>query len=230
MVCSRFNFLVVVSWVLLSCGRCLLAGEPVTGEPTSGAASADLRDFPQGWQNGWETGQKNWYHHASQGTMMIPLDWFMALEQPSIEPTAKPEMFSDPDYLSQFGFLRSVKDDKYNADNLPVGFAISQNWVDPNKKTPSRPFKALGLTCAACHTSEITYGGTRLRIEGGSAMIDLGAFQKALGLSLLITNSSSKKFEAFADRWFQRQGLPPAMEGTIIRVSSAATAVFTPCK
>jgi mono/diheme cytochrome c family protein len=194
----------ILSLLLFNCGW------GVAAEPAVEYQKASARQLHQGWKPGWETGQSNWFHHASQGTMMVPYVWFMALEQPTIDP-AMPDMgmFKDPEYLSQFGFIPSVQDQKYNPGNLPIGFAIADNWVDPNNKTPSRPFKALGLTCAACHTSLITHQGTRLQIEGGSARIDLTAFQKALGLSLLITNSSSKKFDAFAKRCLDLQVLPP---------------------
>ena len=163
----------------------------------------------QNWKSGWDDSGKNWFHHASQGTMMVPYDTFLALEQPTTDP-ALPTMplFSAPMYLSQFGFLRSEKDENYNPDNLPIGFAITKEWDDPN--TPAKdPMKALGLTCAACHTSEITYKNSRLRIEGGSAMINIGAFQQALSASVFITNSSTQKFEAFANRIFGPKNLPP---------------------
>jgi hypothetical protein len=175
-------------------------GWVAAAEPKADYQPTDVRNLDQGWMPGWEAGQSNWFHHASQGTMMLPYDWFMALEQPTTDP-AMPDsgLFSDPNYLSQFGFIRSKRDPHYNPGNLPIGFAIADNWVDPN--TPNeRPFKALGLSCAACHTSQITYQGTRLRIDGGSAMIEIGAFQKKLGLALIITNSSTKKFDRFADR------------------------------
>ncbi len=203
---TRTLLFIILSLLLLNCGR------GVAGEPADTVQAHSVQHLDQGWKPGWKNGQTNWYHHASQGTMIVPYDWFMALEQPSIDPAAEPKLFSDPDYLSQFGFLRSKADTKYNPGNLPIGFAIADNWVDPNNTAPTRPVKAVGLTCAACHTSEITYKKTRLRIEGGSAMINLGAFQKALGMSLLITNSSAKKFEAFAKRWFASQGLPTELE------------------
>jgi mono/diheme cytochrome c family protein len=166
----------------------------------------------QNWQAGWEVGQTDWFHHASQGTMIVPFDWFMSLEQPTLTPAAKPQLFSDPKYLQQFGFLPGEQHPKYNPGNLPIGFAIAHNWVDPNNTQPTPPVAAVGLTCAACHTSEITYQQHRVRIEGGSPMINLGAFQKALGTSLLITNSSAQRFERFANRWWEKQKLPPQME------------------
>ena len=43
---------------------------------------------------------------------------------------------------------------------------------------------ALGLTCAACHTGQIHYNGTSLRIDGAPAMIDLANLERIIGLSI----------------------------------------------
>ncbi len=169
------------------------------------AQTDNLVKLDQNWKPGWKRDEANWYHHASQGTMLMPYDWFMALEQPNATPSNEPKMFSDPKFLRQFGFLPSEPNDIYNPGNLPVGFAITDNWVDPNNTVPKLPVRALGLTCAACHTGEIKYGDHRIRIEGGSAMINIGAFQKALGQALFLTNSSSEKFNAFTNRWYTSQ-------------------------
>ncbi len=195
MLCYR-TVALVFAGILLSTFR-VNGADPI--EPA-------LKFLEQNWKSGWADGEASWYHHASQGTMMIPYDWFMALEQPSNIGSKEPKMFADPDYLSQFGFLRSLPDKKYNPGNLPIGFAISYGWVDPNNTTPKPPVKALGLTCAACHTGEITHGENRIRIEGGSSLINIGAFQTALMQALFNTNSNSEKFKAFAGRWLDSQG------------------------
>ena len=183
----------------------LMPSTAVYAQPT------ELVRLEQNWKLGWKNDGANWYHHASQGTMFMPYDWFMALEQPAAAPGGELKMFSDPQFLGQFGFLTSEKNDDYNPDNLPVGFAITDNWVDPNNTTPKPPVRVLGLTCAACHTGELVHKGRRIRIEGGSSMINIGAFQQALGQALFLTNSSSQKFQAFQDRWLKRQEIPTSM-------------------
>ena len=183
----------------------LISASAVYSQPT------EFVKLDQNWKPGWKNDEANWYHHASQGTMLMPYDWFMALEQPTA-PSGEPKLFSDPEFLSQFGFLNSEKNDVYNPGNLPIGFAITDNWVDPNNTTPKPPVRALGLTCAACHTGELIHNSRRIRIEGGSSMINLGAFQKALGQALFLTNSSSEKFQAFANRWLKSQEIPAAFE------------------
>lgn len=206
---QRFLSLTVCSLLLLSYGRLNSADGDDDYQPSN------VVHLDQGWPEGWKVGQSNWYHHASQGTIIVPYDWFVCLEQPTTQPDLpEQELFCKIEHLKKFGFLASVHDEKYNPDDLPVGFAIEDDFVDPNK--PNRPpYRAVGLTCAACHTSEITYQGTRIRIEGGSALIDISAFQKSLALSLIITNSSAKKFESFAQRVLKQSGaaaLPEAAQ------------------
>src|SRR5262249_38693893 len=62
----------------------------------------------------------------------------------------------------------------------------------------------VGLTCAACHTGQITYKDGNIlkaiRIEGGSAMINLSAFQDAIGQALWMTVNLSPRRDAFLRR------------------------------
>ena len=45
----------------------------------------------------------------------------------------------------------------------------------------------VGFTCAACHTGQLNYEGTGIRIEGGPALTDLGKFRTAVGQALFYT-------------------------------------------
>src|SRR2546421_8873267 len=58
--------------------------------------------------DGWQDAQRDWFHNVSQGTAtpFIRYEWFVALEQPAISLLEQP-LFSDPQYLERFGFLRS---------------------------------------------------------------------------------------------------------------------------
>ena len=127
----------------------------------------------------WTNEQRDQFHHTPQGTRLLPADWFMALEQPCLSPFGCGR-FSDPAYLSRFGFIPSATSE-LNPHGLPIGFAIDKDTVDPIAE-PGGP--VLGLTCAACHTGELHYGDYALQIEGAPGMIEVAAFQKALGLAL----------------------------------------------
>jgi hypothetical protein len=110
----------------------------------------------------------------------MPLSWFLSLERPDNE-----EMFL-ADGLARFGYLPNAKS-SVNPDGLPVGFTEDRNggtWV--------------GLTCAACHTSQIEYHGAVIRIDGGPTSADIYAFLAELSAALGSTLNDQVKFARFA--------------------------------
>ncbi len=154
----------------------------------------------------WSAEQRQWYHHASQGTATfgIPYEWFVALERPSLSPLPA-GLLADPDYLSQFGFIASPRG-PYNPSGLPVGFARGGEKIDPasgeawlNPATGAA-LTDVGLTCAGCHTGRIDYEGTAILINGGAAMTDLGAFRDRLGYAIGLTEALPLRFSRFATR------------------------------
>jgi len=166
-------------------------------------------------EQGWQPYERAWYHHADQGTLTfgIPLEFFAALEQP--EPSASgAEMLADPAYLDRFGFIAGKT-------GLPVGFAGSLGVVHPSTLQPwtnpgdGAPFNSLGLTCAACHTGRLVYQGKELLIDGGSALLNLGQFSKALGLSMVATEYNPFRWQRFAARVLGPEA--PAAADTALR-------------
>ncbi len=146
----------------------------------------------------WSEDQWQWWYHASQGSSfeaIIPYKWFMSLEKPSLSLFKPAGSFADPQYLAKFGFLPDYKN-KYNPDDLPVGFAKTENNFDPvSQKTHT----VIGFTCAACHTAQVNYKGKGIRIEGGPAMVELDKFKNALGYALLLTKIDPFRFNRFAE-------------------------------
>lgn len=117
------------------------AGKTSADEAYSGA----VRYLDQGWS----ADTANWWYFISQGTVFVPYEWFLALEQAEGQ-----ELFSAPGHMSRLGFLVDPPHSKYNPDGLPVGFAKRElaldqgiygcwegNWV--------------GFGCAACHTGQV---------------------------------------------------------------------------
>ena len=147
-------------------------------------------------EQGWTDGQRLHFHHTSQGTRLIPYDWFLALEQPCLSPFGC-DLFADNRYLARFGFLRSQTDPKLNPDGLPVGFARQENFYDPETKTT---YAVIGLTCAACHTGELHYGKYAVQIDGAPAMIEVTQFQKALLLAVGFTQKIPFRYGRFEKR------------------------------
>ena len=69
------------------------------------------------------------------------------------------------------------------------------DWVNPRT---GEKMTGLGFTCAACHTSRLTYGRTTLLVDGGPALTDLGKFRQGLGISILFTKYVPGRFDRFA--------------------------------
>ena len=150
----------------------------------------------------WTDAQRQQFHHTPQGTRLIPADWFKALEQPCFSPFGCGK-FADPAYLSRFGFIPSQAD-ALNPDGLPIGFALDKDFVDPIDKSA---VPVVGLTCAACHTGELHYGKYAVVVEGAPAMIEVAAFQKALGLALGFNTTFPFKYGRYGR--FERSVLGP---------------------
>lgn len=146
---------------------------------------------------GWGASERELYHYTSQGTVLAPLDWFRALERPG----QTGGLFSDPEYLEGFGFIQEPVS-RRNPHGLPIGLAVAPSGA-PAAGT-------VGLTCAACHTGELRYQGTRLRIAGGQSMLNTGVFGSALGVAMAETYDDPGKWERFSLRVLGAGALDPA--------------------
>jgi len=129
-------------------------------------------------EQGWGPLETIWYYFADQGSVLIPYETLVHLEQPGSD-----KAFTLPENLARFRFLSQRKTPN-NPDALPVGFARHGDRV--------------GLTCAACHTAQINYQGTAMRIDGAPAMIDLDAFLRELHAALRATLADEEKLARFA--------------------------------
>ncbi|WP_442505849.1 di-heme-cytochrome C peroxidase [Novipirellula sp. SH528] len=154
-------------------------------------------DAPVTYMNqNWSAEKRDNFYHASQGTVLMKADWFMALEQPTIKFVGRVGLMSDQDYLARFGFLKDDHSGEHNSSDLPVGFAVDDVTM-PHDGSKQR---VVGLTCAACHTGEIHYADHHLRIDGAAGLIDLEQFQNAVGAAFLLTIKNPLRFNRFADR------------------------------
>jgi RoxA-like, cytochrome c-like len=158
---------------------------------------------------GWSKELSDRHHHTSQGTKILPLSWFLALEQPVATPL-EVGRFASRDYQARFGFNYDdgpTKGDGRdpNQPDLPIGFAIEADFVAKYASPPiDTPTRIVGLTCAACHTGRIDMevGEGRYKavlVDGGSAMIRLSSFQQATALALFYTQLLPMRFNRFAD-------------------------------
>lgn len=148
---------------------------------------------------GWNAAQRSAWYAGTQGSRIMPLTWFDALEQP-----ASSAFFADPKFLASFGYLSE------STRRYPVGFAIDKQPDDALAVTKLRWYQGqrggkhaepwIGMNCSACHTGQITYNGTKLRIDGAPSLTDFQSFVEALDAALRETRADKGKWERFASR------------------------------
>jgi len=136
---------------------------------------------------GWSAERRSEFYYTPQGSRLIPYSWMLALEEPDSE-----RLFLDPSHLERLGYITEGAPSALNPDGLPIGF------VKEPSQASERPW--LGLTCAACHTGEVTLKGKRIRVDGGPSLADFQAFTTRLGQALDATLADPGKFERFAGR------------------------------
>ncbi|CBK40332.1 conserved exported protein of unknown function [Nitrospira defluvii] len=87
------------------------------------------------------------WHRTSAGTQLIPYDWLVALTDDSLaKGFAATGLIADPGH----------------PDKLPIGFSKTEGTTISTAQA--------GLTCAFCHTTQLTYKGQSMRIEGGPSL------------------------------------------------------------
>lgn len=178
----------------------------------------------------WRMDERREFYHQSQGSVLMPYEWFVALEQPEIKFVGSVGLFRAPDYLGRFGFLPDVTQDAGAGTSLrpvqceprtgatvtptdpayhcglPVGLSRARVTL---VQAPQAGEKAdvVGFTCAGCHTGELHHRGTAIRIEGASNIVDVTQFQSALGASLALTQRFPFRFTRFANRVLKARGV-----------------------
>lgn len=139
-------------------------------------------------EQNWTPSDSLWFYSTTQGSDLIPYDFFVALEQ-----TGKPVPFSSPENMNHYRYLPQ-KATSSNPDGLPVGMV-----ADTYKGK-----KYMGFSCAACHTSQINYNGMGIRIDGGQAAADMDSFMNDLDKALAATGKDEAKKKRFVEAVLKR--------------------------
>ena len=132
---------------------------------------------PQG--PNWTPATRLQFYSQDQGSQIMPLAWFEALKQPNGQPFAAAS-------LSRYGYLPNPASP---TPGLPVGFTVNG----------SGDRTMVGMTCAACHTRQISSGGIQYRIDGGPAIVDFQSFLADLDTAVATVLNSNAAFTAFAN-------------------------------
>jgi hypothetical protein len=130
----------------------------------------------------WTAATRADYYTRDQGSRMIALSWLKALKQPNGQPFLEGS-------LARYGYLPNPA----NANGLPVGFTSSGG----------SGLEAVGMTCSACHSRQITADGNSYRIDGGPAIVDFYSFLVDLDAAAGQVIASDGNFKAFASAVLQ---------------------------
>jgi len=149
-------------------------------------------------EQGWTPEERQLFYYHPQGSAQVMLAqlryaWFVNLEL-----AGSRERFAAPENMSRYGFLTDLRqqpDPAYNPGNLPVGMT---KYFDATVGA-----ELVDFTCSLCHTGELHYRGTAVRVDGGQSMHAItsmkpGQFQAELMLAMLATYWNPWKFDRFA--------------------------------
>ena len=173
---------------------------------TSASQPASADDEIVYLDQGWTDEERERFYYTTQGSQLIPYNWFLVLEQ-----AASDEPFKSDDNIRRLGFLPARAKSAHNPDVLPIGFAkddnpatvaysIKESFLGRGFRQSDYPRTNtwLGLTCAACHTSELRTVDITIRIDGGATLADTQQFIKELSDAVEATHQNDDKFARFA--------------------------------
>jgi hypothetical protein len=158
-----------MKFLLLAAGLCLSGG----GIAVAAAGPPTFLD--QG--KDWSPATRADFYSRDQGARMIPLAWLKALKTADGQPFLA-------DKLARYGYLPNPA----SAAGLPIGFTAAG---------PSGS-RSAGMTCAACHTRQISVEDKEYRVDGGPAITDFQAFLADLDAAVGRVLANEASFRAFA--------------------------------
>ena len=138
---------------------------------------------------GWSQADREMYYQTSQGSTALSYDIFLNLEVAGSQ-----ELFRSDANSERYGLTIQPANPRTNPDALPVGLSKTVVTQAPWSGT------YVGLTCSACHDSQLTYKGKRVRIDGGVGAFDLMSYIKALDDAMQATLADNAKFDRLAKR------------------------------
>ncbi len=163
-------------------------------DPDRGAIAIDNGEFEENYgtpvylDQGWTKEESLWYYNTTQGSNLIPYDFFLSLELPDSD-----ALFASNATFDKYRYLPQ-KATFFNPDGLAVGFT----------KDDYQGKDYIGYTCAACHTGQVNFEGKAIRIDGGPAMADMVGFLRLLEKSMKTALSDSTKQNRFVNAVIER--------------------------
>ena len=191
----------VAGLALLAAALCVGVGSP-TAEAEDKGRNATYAE------QGWSKAERAYWQHKPAGQILAPLAWLQSIEQAD-----SADMLLDEAQILRYNLLTSPRGPD-NPEGLPVGFAVNP----PGSAAAGQ----VGLTCAACHTGQITYRGKALRFDGGGTLSDIPGFVGSYYAALQATYDDPTKWSRFAARVASRAGTDnEALRGQVGQVLKA---------
>ena len=160
----------------------------------AGAALLNAQQREPALEQNWSSDERIEWEQASQGSRLIPYIWLKALQTAE----ARPIPFLDPSNIAKFRYLPGRRD-------LPLGFAVDDRPDEKLIRTRLRWYASqgdrerwVGMTCSACHTTEIDYGSRKLTVDGAGGMGDFQSFVEALNAAMKTTYDDPQRWARFA--------------------------------
>lgn len=157
------------------------------------AAADNYYGEPITVDQGWSEADRAFFYYAPQGSPILPLDYFLALEQPT-----SVSLFSDRAFLESLGMIY-WDDADANPEMLPVGLTVDRGRLGSEPQ--------LGMNCSACHVTEIRVGDSVVLVDGGVSHFDFWGFMTALDTALRVTAQDDERLRRFVGRLAERDHL-----------------------
>jgi hypothetical protein len=172
---------------------------------------------------GWSQADREMYYQISQGSTVLDYNIFLNLEVADSQ-----ELFRSDANSDGYGLTIQAATPRTNPDGLPIGLARTVTTEGRWKGD------RIGLTCAACHNTQLTYRGRGIRIDGGVGNnFDMMGYIYALDDALQATLTDGAKFDRLATRLStsssgSKSNLRKRFEAEAERVHQYREALVTP--
>ncbi|MGZ8224906.1 MAG: di-heme-cytochrome C peroxidase, partial [Methylobacter sp.] len=180
---------------LLLLNNCTYVSEGVVAdkdryaETTDQDSFGDITDKIVYLDQNWDRYDSLWFYFTTQGSDFMPYEVFLNLEQADNE-----ALFRNAENMNKYRFLIQ-KPSFDNPEGLPVG-VVKDSYQGKHY---------IGFTCAACHTAQVNYKGTGIRIDGGPTLTDFEGFFYGMEKAVKATLDEPKKFERLARIMMEKQ-------------------------
>ena len=170
--------------VLAAVGTFIAFAVPVSAQTASPENNVIYLD------QAWSQADREMFYQESQGSRLLDYDIFL-----NVEVADGQELFRSAANSERYGVIPQAPNPRTNPDGLPVGLTKTV-FTEGRWKG-----EKVGITCALCHTRELTYKGKHIRIDGGVAnTFDFMAYFHAFDQAMQATLTDAAKFDRLATR------------------------------